>query len=106
MTRPEMTRAEIREILHANIGRQLRITFDTGMVQEVEIGYVDAEGFVHSASSGDQTGVIWRRFDEVKHIHRHLTPVGASMSNVSSLSAPNWVTRGLPRKRRRKSLLN
>ena len=106
MTRLGMTRAEAREILRANIGKQLRITLDSGIVQEVEIGYVNEEGFVHSGSGGDQPGVVWTRFEEVKHIHRNLTPVAASMPNGISLSAPKWVTLGLPRKRRRKSSTN
>ena len=76
MTRLEMTRAEVREALRANIGKQLRITLGDGIVQSVDIGSVDDEGFLHSGH-GDQRNHNWTRFEEVKHIHRRLSPRGS-----------------------------
>jgi hypothetical protein len=100
MTRLEITRAEVREILRANLGKQLCITFDNGIMQSVEIGAVDDEGFLHSGSYVDQPGLFWRRFEEVKHIERKMTPCAESMPNSCSIAAPKWVTAGLRRKRR------
>jgi hypothetical protein len=99
MTRLEMTRAEVREALRANIGKKLRITLDDGIVQSVDIGSVDDEGFHHSGPDGDQRNHNWTRFEEVKHIHRRLSPYGTSMPNSFSMSAPKWVTLGLPRRK-------
>ena len=104
MTRLEMTRAEIREILRANIGKHLHITFENGTVQSVEIGFVDDEGFVHGGNGGgNQPPIIWRRFEEVKHIHSRLSPCAASTPGNGSTSAPKWVTLGPLSRRKRKS---
>ena len=101
MTRLEMTRAEVREALRANIGKQLRITWDDGIVHTVDIGSVDDKGFLHSEPEGDQRNHNWTRFEEVKHIHRRLSPYMAPTSNSCSISAPKWVTLSL---RKHKSL--
>ena len=74
MTRAEMTRVEAREIIRKNIGKRLRITFADGFVRVVNIGSVDGEGFLHSGPDGDHPNHFWTRFEEVKHIHRKLTP--------------------------------
>jgi hypothetical protein len=76
MPRREMTRVEVREILRANIGKRLRITFKDGIDRAVDIGSVDDEGFRHSGPEGDHPNFYRTSFEEVKHIHRTMTAHG------------------------------
>ena len=44
-----MTPDEVRTALLKSIGKRVRITFVDGLVQSVDVGPVDDEGFLHSA---------------------------------------------------------
>ncbi|MCU1287264.1 MAG: hypothetical protein JWO13_3614 [Acidobacteriales bacterium] len=61
-----MTSKEIVALLHANYGKRLRVTFDDGTVQSVDIVSVDSEGFVHSGPDGIEPDHWWTRFESVK----------------------------------------
>jgi hypothetical protein len=60
-----MTRKEVTDILQANIRKRLRITFDDGVVQSVEVSSVDDEGFLHSGPDGGDPQAFWTRFENV-----------------------------------------
>jgi hypothetical protein len=49
-----MTRDEIRAIVEASSGRQLRITFSDGVTQSVDVAAVDDEGVLHSGPDGSE----------------------------------------------------
>ena len=61
-----MTTKEIADVLRANTGNRLRVTFADGAVQSVVIGSVDDEGFVHSGPEAQSTEWFWTTFDEVR----------------------------------------
>ena len=63
-----MTPKEVVDTLNSNIGKRLRITFDDGVVQSVDINSVDDEGFLHSGPNGDNQQGFWTRFDGVRLI--------------------------------------
>jgi hypothetical protein len=60
-----MTATEILDALNANIGRRVRVTFEDGVVQSVEISSVDEEGFLHSGPDGTDSDGFWTRFESV-----------------------------------------
>jgi hypothetical protein len=60
-----MTATEILDALNANIGKRVRVTFDDGIVQSVEISSVDEEGFLHSGPDGADPHGFWMRFESV-----------------------------------------
>jgi hypothetical protein len=60
-----MTREEVADVLRANQGKRLRVTFADGVVESVLIGSVDAEGFVHSGPGGESPESFWTRFEDV-----------------------------------------
>jgi hypothetical protein len=60
-----MTLKEIEALIHANVGKRLRITLENGVVQSVDISSVDDEGFVHSGPNGDNPDGYWTRFEGV-----------------------------------------
>lgn len=60
-----MTSTEILDTLSANIGKRVRVTFDDGIVQSVEISSVDEEGFLHSGPDGADPNGFWTRFEGV-----------------------------------------
>jgi hypothetical protein len=60
---------EIKTTLTANLGRRVRIEFGDGVIQAVEIGSVDDEGFLHSGpEDGGDPRDFWTRFDSVRSI--------------------------------------
>ena len=61
-----MTPQEIMEVLRANTGKRLRVTFEDGMVESVTIDSVDDKGFVHSGPDGENSQGFWTRFEFVK----------------------------------------
>ena len=64
-----MTRDVLVILLRENIGKRLRVTFDHGVVQSVEIDSVDEEGFLHSGpNEGDDRQGLWTRFEGVNLI--------------------------------------
>ena len=63
-----MTRHEIEEALTASDGRRVRVTFDDGVIQIVEIGSVDDEGFLHSGPDCADPKAYWTRFESVTSI--------------------------------------
>jgi hypothetical protein len=67
-----MTPKEIADALRVNIGKRLRITFSDGIVQCVDVGSVDEEGFVHSGPNGDQPDNFWTRFEDVMLVESKL----------------------------------
>ncbi len=75
----EMTPKEIIEILNANIGKKLRITFSDGVIQFVEISSVDDEGFLHSGPDGGNPQAFWTRFESVTLIE----PLGENETQPS-----------------------
>jgi hypothetical protein len=60
-----MTATEILDALNANVGKRVRVTFDDGIVQSVEISSVDEEGFLHSGPDGTDPHGFWTRFEDV-----------------------------------------
>jgi hypothetical protein len=60
-----MTATEILDALSANIGKRVRLNFDDGVVQSVEISSVDEEGFLHSGPDGTDPDGFWTRFEGV-----------------------------------------
>jgi hypothetical protein len=60
-----MTPTEILDVLNANIGKRVRVTFDDGVVQSVEISSVDEEGFLHSGPDRTDPNDFWTRFEGV-----------------------------------------
>jgi hypothetical protein len=58
-----MTETEIIDALNANIGKRVRLTCDDGIIQTVEIGSVDDEGFLHSGPEGTDPNDFWTRFE-------------------------------------------
>jgi hypothetical protein len=63
-----MTATEILDVLNANIGKRVRVTFDDGVVQSVEISSVDEEGFLHSGPDGTNPDGFWTRFESVTFV--------------------------------------
>jgi hypothetical protein len=60
-----MKAAEILDVLNANVGKRVRVTFDDGIVQLVDISSVDEEGFLHSGPDGADPHGFWTRFEGV-----------------------------------------
>ena len=60
-----MTEKEIIEVLRTNIGKRLRVTFEDGTIQSIDISSVNEEGFVHSGPDGDNPDGFWSRFEGV-----------------------------------------
>jgi hypothetical protein len=60
-----MTAMEILEALKVNTGKRVRVTFDDGIVQSVDISSVDEEGFLHSGPDGTEPDGFWTRFEGV-----------------------------------------
>jgi hypothetical protein len=60
-----MTVPEILDALNANVGKRVRVTFDDGIVQSVEISSVDEEGFLQSGPDGADPHGFWTRFEGV-----------------------------------------
>jgi hypothetical protein len=60
-----MTEKEIIDTLHANIGKRVRVTFDDGVIQSIDISSVDEEGFLHSGPDGQDPEGFWSRFEGV-----------------------------------------
>ena len=63
-----MTRNEVAEVLQANIGKRLQITFSDGVIQYVEVSSVDDEGFLHSGPDGGDPQAFWTAFEAVTRI--------------------------------------
>jgi hypothetical protein len=61
-----MTPEEIVDVLRANTGKRLRVTFLDGVVESVVIGSVDAEGFVHSGPNVEFPEGFWTRLEDVR----------------------------------------
>ena len=60
-----MTEKEIIDVLRANIGKRLRVTFEDGVIQSIDISSVDEEGFLHSGPNGDNPDGFLSRFEDV-----------------------------------------
>jgi hypothetical protein len=63
-----MTADQVRTVVLRNIGKRVRIIFTDGLIQVVDIGRVDDEGFLHSGPDGLQPEFYWTRFDSVCQI--------------------------------------
>jgi hypothetical protein len=61
-----MTAEEIVDVLRANSGKRLRVTFGDGVVESILIGSVDGEGFVHSGPDGESPHSFWTRIEDVR----------------------------------------
>lgn len=64
----KMTVEEVKAVLRANQGSRLRVTFDDGAVQSIDVNSVDDEGFLHSGPEGAGQKHWWTRFEHVKSI--------------------------------------
>ena len=62
-----MTTAEVRRILESNIGQRVRVVYDDGFTESVQVGSVDDEGLLHSGP-GDDPQDFWTRFDSVMSV--------------------------------------
>jgi hypothetical protein len=47
------------------IGKRVRLTFDDGVIQAVDIGAVDDEGVLHSGADGGEPSHYWTRFEGI-----------------------------------------
>ncbi len=65
-----MTPKQIIDTLRASIGKRLRVTFEDGIIQSVDINSVDDEGFLHSGPNGDNPEAFWTRFESVRLLER------------------------------------
>ena len=65
-----MTLKEIKAVIHANVGKRVRVTLENGVVQSVDITSVDEEGFVHSGPDGHNPDEYWTPFDGVKLVEQ------------------------------------
>ena len=64
-----MTQKEIIDILDKSVGKKVRITFDDGVVECLEIGCgFDGEGFLCSGPDGGDPCDYWVRIESVAHI--------------------------------------
>jgi len=54
-----MTSDEVVAVLRANKGKRVRVTFDDGVVQVVDINNVDEEGVTHSGPDGIEPAGFW-----------------------------------------------
>jgi hypothetical protein len=68
-----MTATEILDALNANIGKRVRVTFEDGIIQSVEISSVDEEGFVHSGPNGTDPDGFWTRFEGVNRVEPEIS---------------------------------
>ena len=68
MTGMDMNVDQVKAVLHANEGSRLRITFIDGLIQSVDVNWVDDEGFGHSGPEGAGQKHWWTRFEHVKSI--------------------------------------
>ena len=55
-------------VLRANVGRRVRITFDDGLIQSVDIDSVDDEGVLHSGPDGAEPKYYWTRFESITRV--------------------------------------
>jgi hypothetical protein len=62
-----MTSDAVRKILESNIGQRVRIVYDDGFMESVQVGSVDDEGFLHSGP-GDDPQDFWTRFDSIMSV--------------------------------------
>ena len=60
-----MTPEEVQAAVTANLGKRVRVTFSDGVVQAVDVGSVDDEGFLHSGPDGIDQKYFWTRFESV-----------------------------------------
>jgi hypothetical protein len=60
-----MTPDEVAVVLRANVGKRVRLTFDDGLIQSVDIGSVDDEGVLHSGPDGAEPEYYWTRFEGI-----------------------------------------
>jgi hypothetical protein len=63
-----MTPDEVRVTLLANEGKRVRITWDDGVSQSVDIHSVDDEGVMHSGPDGIEPAHWWTRFDSISDV--------------------------------------
>lgn len=60
-----MTRTEAVEFLRTHEGKRVRVTWQDGESQNVDINGVDDEGFLHSGPDGIRQRDWWTRFEDV-----------------------------------------
>jgi len=63
-----LTVDEIKKALGANEGKRVRLTWDDGETQSVDIAAVDDEGVLHSGPNGEEPAHWWTRFDSIVHV--------------------------------------
>jgi hypothetical protein len=63
-----MTPDEVRDVLLRNVSKRVRVTFEDGVVQNVDVSSVDSEGFVHSGPDGEKPDHFWTRFESVTRV--------------------------------------
>ena len=62
-----MTRAEIVQVLKANLNKTVTLKFTDGFVTQATPLSVDAEGFIHDLATTDDH-VFWVAFEEVAEV--------------------------------------
>jgi hypothetical protein len=63
-----MTADEVVAALTANIGKRVRLTFEDGVIQTVDIGNIDEEGVLHSGPDGAEPNGYWTRFEHIRSV--------------------------------------
>jgi len=63
-----MTPSEVKETLRANQGKRVRIIYDDGVVESVDVHSVDDEGCLHSGPNGVEPASWWTRFDSITDV--------------------------------------
>jgi len=65
-----LTPSEVKETLLANQGKRVRITYDDGVVESVDVRSVDDEGCLHSGPNGVEQAGYWTRFESISDVQR------------------------------------
>jgi hypothetical protein len=65
-----MTPSKVKETLLANQGERVRITYDDGVVESVDVHSVDDEGCLHSGPNGVEPAGYWTRFESIRDVQR------------------------------------
>jgi hypothetical protein len=63
-----VTPQEVATVLRAHVGKRVRLTFDDGVVQSVDVGSVDDEGVLHSGPDGVEPKYYWTRFEAILQV--------------------------------------
>lgn len=67
-----MTRDEVIALLRSNEGKRVRLTWDDGVTQSVDVAAVDDEGVLHSGPDGIEPAYWWTSFESILHVEANV----------------------------------